>query len=97
MSKYHNDALDEFRRLNSDDTEGPTWSSSDTNASQVVDGNKKPGLCEITVEQQQKVNVLIAKWIAAHFRPLLMVEDDGFVTFIKFVTEDICGIKLRFP
>eukprot|EP00644_Phytophthora_capsici_P000485 jgi/Phyca11/100154/e_gw1.4.1081.1 len=31
---------------------------------------------KISADQQQRVNTLLAQWIAAHFRPLVLVEDE---------------------
>lgn len=59
--------------------------------------NGKRQLRTISAEQQKRVNLLLAEWIARHFRPMKIVEDAGFVVFIRYITEDICGIKIRLP
>eukprot|EP00644_Phytophthora_capsici_P014324 jgi/Phyca11/98804/e_gw1.3.1253.1 len=41
--------------------------------------------------------MLLAKWVAAHFRPLVIVEDAGFLDFITFITEKICGVHVVIP
>eukprot|EP00644_Phytophthora_capsici_P002978 jgi/Phyca11/102729/e_gw1.7.1037.1 len=51
----------------------------------------------ISAEQQKRVNLLLAEWIARHFRPIKIVEDAGFIVFIRYITEDICRIKISLP
>jgi len=43
------------------------------------------------------VNELLAEWIARHFRPMLIVEDAGFVEVIRFIAEDLGGVTLSIP
>ncbi|EGZ29732.1 hypothetical protein PHYSODRAFT_413662, partial [Phytophthora sojae] len=41
--------------------------------------------------------MLLARWVAAHFRPLIIVEDEGFLEFIAFITEKLCGVRVAIP
>ncbi|GMF30097.1 unnamed protein product [Phytophthora fragariaefolia] len=43
-------------------------------------------LREISSQEQAEVNNLLAKWIAGHFRPLIMIEDQGFIYFVLYIT-----------
>ncbi|KAE9279727.1 hypothetical protein PR003_g28152 [Phytophthora rubi] len=65
--------------------------------SSAADEDHPKQLRTITSEQQRRVNELLAEWISRHFRPLVIVEDEGFVRVIRYITEDICGIKLSLP
>lgn len=51
----------------------------------------------ITPEQQQHVNRLLAKWIARHFRAMLMVEDAGFVEFVRYITVELGRVQVALP
>lgn len=65
--------------------------------SSATDEDYPKQLRTITSEQQRRVNELLAEWISRNFRPLVIVEDEGFVRVIRYITEDICGIKLSLP
>lgn len=51
----------------------------------------------LTPEEQSRVNRLLAQWVARHFRPMLMVEDDGFIEFVRFITEDLGMVHVKLP
>ncbi|KAF4134210.1 hypothetical protein GN958_ATG16591 [Phytophthora infestans] len=51
----------------------------------------------ITSEQQEHVNMLLARWIAAHFRPLILIEDEGFLEFVAYVTLNLGNVILSVP
>ncbi|GMF46680.1 unnamed protein product [Phytophthora fragariaefolia] len=51
----------------------------------------------ITAEEQKEFNRLLAKWIASHFRPLVLVADKGFIEFIAFITETLTRVKVKIP
>ncbi|OWZ10770.1 hypothetical protein PHMEG_00016320 [Phytophthora megakarya] len=55
------------------------------------------GLREIGADVQHHLIRLLARWVAEHFRPLVIVEDNGFVEFISFITETLCGIRVGIP
>ncbi|KAG1704345.1 hypothetical protein DVH05_006353 [Phytophthora capsici] len=46
---------------------------------------KRQMLRTISAEQQKRVNLLLAEWIARHFRPIKIVEDAGFIVFIRYI------------
>ncbi|KAE9071288.1 hypothetical protein PF005_g29757 [Phytophthora fragariae] len=91
MSKFHQAELENYGK--DDDTVGVQHERN----LDVRSNEHRPPLREISAEQQKKVYILLARWIAAHFQPLLLIEDKGFIAFIKFITETICGIKLHLP
>ncbi|OWZ06656.1 hypothetical protein PHMEG_00021061 [Phytophthora megakarya] len=41
---------------------------------------------KITAEKLEHVNMLLARWIATHFRPLVLIEDEGFLDFVSYTT-----------
>ncbi|KAE9032769.1 hypothetical protein PR001_g10457 [Phytophthora rubi] len=91
MSKSHQAELDNYGK--EDDTIRVQYERNlDAGSSEL-----RPPLREISAEQQKEMYVLLARWIAAHFRPLLLIEDKGFIAFIKFITETICGINMHLP
>ncbi|KAG3129149.1 hypothetical protein PI126_g21091 [Phytophthora idaei] len=45
----------------------------------AADAEKKTPIRTTIIKEQRKVNTLLAKWIARHFRPMIIVEDKGFV------------------
>ncbi|KAK1941533.1 putative AC transposase [Phytophthora citrophthora] len=51
----------------------------------------------VTQEQQKHVNQLLAKWLACSFRPMDIVDDEGFLEFVQFVSEDLGRVKLDIP
>ncbi|KAJ8552315.1 hypothetical protein ON010_g10231 [Phytophthora cinnamomi] len=63
----------------------------------AAEASEKKKLRTITVEQQSRLNELVAEWIARHFRPMVIVEDEGFITFIRYITENVCGIQVDLP
>ena len=44
--------------------------------------------------EQQKLNVMLAKWIAESYRPVSIVEDDGFINLIEYANQLSAAIKL---
>ncbi|KAK1932211.1 putative AC transposase [Phytophthora citrophthora] len=52
---------------------------------------------EITKEEQEQVNRLLARWISAHFRPLLLVEDKGFIAFVTYITKTLGCVNVPLP
>ncbi|POM59947.1 hypothetical protein PHPALM_31250, partial [Phytophthora palmivora] len=47
----------------------------------------------ITIEDHNHMNKLLATWIECHIRPMAVVEDDGFVEFVRYITEDLGHMK----
>ncbi|KAG2786250.1 hypothetical protein PC116_g15384 [Phytophthora cactorum] len=68
-----------------------------TDSLEEVAGINKLPIRGITEDQQKFVNNRLAKWIACHFRPMVIVEDEGFVAFVRFITEDLGHVKLALP
>ncbi|KAG6950702.1 hypothetical protein JG688_00014041 [Phytophthora aleatoria] len=60
----------------------------------AADAEKKTHIRTATTKEQQKVNTLLAKWIARHFRPMIIVEDKGFVELFHFITHDLGRVSL---
>ncbi|KAK1938996.1 putative AC9 transposase [Phytophthora citrophthora] len=52
---------------------------------------------EITKEEQEQVNRWLARWISAHFRPLLLVEDKGFIEFVTYITKTLGCVMCLYP
>ncbi|POM58919.1 Chemotaxis protein [Phytophthora palmivora] len=52
---------------------------------------RKKKLHKVTEQQQVHFNELFAAWIAHHFCPMIIVEDEGFIAVIGYITEDISG------
>ncbi|KAG6964294.1 hypothetical protein JG688_00007771 [Phytophthora aleatoria] len=88
MTKLHSRELNEFIR----DSAQQLHRRLDTEFAEAADALRK-----ITGEEQKHFNMLLAKWIASHFRPLILVEDEGFVEFIVFITETLCRIMVIIP
>ncbi|KAF1785818.1 hypothetical protein GQ600_26352 [Phytophthora cactorum] len=82
MTKLHSRELNEFIRDSAQQLHRRLFA-------EVADALRK-----ITGEEQKHFNMLLAKWIASHFRPLIFVEDEGFVEFIVFITETLCRIMV---
>ncbi|KAE8891496.1 hypothetical protein PF010_g5015 [Phytophthora fragariae] len=62
-----------------------------------ADDERKKKLRKITPQQQVHLNKLLAAWIAHHFRPMIIVEDEGFIAVIRYITEDISGVQVSLP
>lgn len=56
-----------------------------------------PANRQITEEQQQRVNWKLARWIAQHFRPIQIVEDAGYVEFVRYITEGFGNVIAKVP
>ncbi|KAJ8550455.1 hypothetical protein ON010_g10613 [Phytophthora cinnamomi] len=54
----------------------------DDELTDVAEPGKIIPIRSITSEQQQQVNALLARWIARHVRPMIILEDEGFVEFV---------------
>ncbi|POM76730.1 Zinc finger BED domain containing hypothetical protein 1-like [Phytophthora palmivora] len=52
---------------------------------------------EITKEEQEQVNRLLARRISAHVRPLLLVEDKGFIEFVTYITQTLGCVNVPLP
>ncbi|RLN88645.1 hypothetical protein BBJ28_00011704, partial [Nothophytophthora sp. Chile5] len=52
---------------------------------------------KITREQQKRANTLLAKWLAKSQRPFSLVQDSGFLDYIKFVTLTLSGLAIDVP
>ncbi|KAK1947186.1 putative AC transposase [Phytophthora citrophthora] len=52
---------------------------------------------DITKEEQGQVNRLLALWISAHFRPLLLVEDKGFIEFVTYIPKTLGCVNVPLP
>ncbi|KAJ8562035.1 hypothetical protein ON010_g7641 [Phytophthora cinnamomi] len=63
---------------------------------EAADSSTTP-LRPITGDQQKRFNRLVAKWPAYHFRPMVIVEDEGFVDFVRIITEDLGRMKVKVP
>jgi hypothetical protein len=59
--------------------------------------SQKQSLRVISPEQQQHVNRLLARWVSRHFRPLVMVEDDGFIEFVRYITVELGQVRIDLP
>ncbi|KAF4033991.1 hypothetical protein GN244_ATG14067 [Phytophthora infestans] len=55
------------------------------------------GLRDITDEEQENVNKLLARWVAMHFRPIIITEDDDFLQFVRYITEDLGHVNVPIP
>lgn len=64
---------------------------------QCAESGKKILIRPITKDQQKHVHRLLAKWIACHFRPFVIVEDEGFIAFAYYITHDLGRVRLDFP
>ncbi|GMF44933.1 unnamed protein product [Phytophthora fragariaefolia] len=91
MGKFHQENLGNYGK-----EDGTLGIPHERNLDAGSNGPHAP-LREISAEEQKHVYVLLARWIAAHFRPLLLIEDKGFIAFIKFITETICGVMVHLP
>ncbi|GMF22793.1 unnamed protein product [Phytophthora fragariaefolia] len=54
-------------------------------------------LREISSQEQAEVNNLLAKWIAGHFRPLIMTKDQGFIDFVLYITRVLGHVNVPLP
>ncbi|POM76462.1 Hypothetical protein PHPALM_6290 [Phytophthora palmivora] len=52
---------------------------------------------EIIKEEQEQMNGLLARWISAHFCPLLLVEDKGFIEFVTYITQTLGCVNVPLP
>jgi len=63
----------------------------------AVDSDEPLALRKVTAKEQQQVSRSLAKWVARHFRPLGIVEDGGFVEFVRLLTHDLGRVSLALP
>ncbi|OWY97949.1 hypothetical protein PHMEG_00031402 [Phytophthora megakarya] len=96
MRKYHEEDLKNFGK-DDNTTANRIGRSLEPEFANVDSVAKTHMLRNVSPEQQNEVYKLLAQWISSHFRPLLMIEDEGFIKFVKFITEEICGVKLHLP
>ncbi|KAE9285368.1 hypothetical protein PF008_g26933 [Phytophthora fragariae] len=51
----------------------------------------------ITPKEQQQVNKLLARWVARHFRPMIIVEDEAFKEFVFYITHELGRVSMVLP
>ncbi|GMF37317.1 unnamed protein product [Phytophthora fragariaefolia] len=66
-------------------------------ASKSTHEHDAPALIEITAEQQNHANQLLAVWVATSLRPFTIVEDEGFIAYAKYISEVVSGVKIEIP
>ncbi|KAF4038611.1 hypothetical protein GN244_ATG09303 [Phytophthora infestans] len=54
-------------------------------------------LRKLTSDEQKKLNRLLAKRIASHFWPFIIVEDKGFIELVDVIIETLCRVKVTIP
>ncbi|KAJ8571857.1 hypothetical protein ON010_g4976 [Phytophthora cinnamomi] len=94
METYHLVELQAYARQAEQSTRGEGRSR---NLVGGANDERKKKLRKITQQQQVHLNKLLAAWIARHFRPMIIVEDEGFIAVIRYITEDISGIEVTLP
>jgi hypothetical protein len=51
----------------------------------------------ITPNEQQKVNKLLARWVARHFRPMIIVKDGAYKDFVFYITRELGRVSMVLP
>jgi hypothetical protein len=96
MERYHRTEMKEFLAEASKNNDGASRDLTEAFADAAAPPRKRVAR-QLTSEEQKRVNRLLAQWIARHFRPMLMIEDDGFVAFVRFITEDLGNVHVKLP
>ncbi|KAG3104256.1 hypothetical protein PI125_g13617 [Phytophthora idaei] len=100
MEQYHPNDLESFiqnKEHGRDTQQGNAASRSRKRyRAQLDDSGKVIPIRAIANEQQKHVNRLLAKWVACHFRPLVIVKDEGFIAFVCFITQDLGRVNWIF-
>ncbi|RLN72037.1 hypothetical protein BBJ28_00023505 [Nothophytophthora sp. Chile5] len=97
METYHADSIREYceKKNGAKRTSGVALSGgcgdSKVSTSEVSDA------VEISRDQQAHANNLVALWIAKSQRPFSTVEDDGLIAYVKYITDDLGGVKVKLP
>jgi hypothetical protein len=96
MQRYHaHDMLEFFARKVALE-QSTTRNLSDAFA-EVAEPEKKRVPRQITAEEQKHVNKLLALWISRHFRPIRIVEDTGFIEFVRYITVALGNVVVNVP
>ncbi|OWZ02148.1 Zinc finger BED domain-containing hypothetical protein [Phytophthora megakarya] len=69
----------------------------DSELAYVDNSEKTVPIRSVTPKEQHQINVLLARWIARHFRPMITVEDEGFMEFVSYITQELGRVKLVLP
>jgi hypothetical protein len=104
LERYHEDELKKFiaqQKLRSHGRAGNDttlversleWAFDD-----VADQSTKRKARELTTEEKKRLNRLLAMWIARHFRPMLIVEDAGFIAFVRYISIELGHVNVVLP
>eukprot|EP00644_Phytophthora_capsici_P013667 jgi/Phyca11/117540/e_gw1.33.411.1 len=93
VEKYHREKIAEY---NASKAAGKRTQSDDKEEADRG-GKKTKTLREVSREEQQQANRLLAKWVAQSQRPISIVEDAGFREFVTFVSAEIGGVHVQVP
>ncbi|OWZ07605.1 Zinc finger BED domain-containing hypothetical protein [Phytophthora megakarya] len=69
----------------------------DSELANVADPETTVPIRSVTPKEQHQVIVLLARCIARHFRPMVTVEDEGFMEFVSYITQELGRVKLVLP
>lgn len=93
MATYHPDKLREFSKK----AKAPRRAKLVNDYSTVGERKPKKRVIEITKDEQEHVNELIALWLARSHRPYNLVHDEGFRNYISYITQTLCGVDVLVP
>ncbi|GMF29752.1 unnamed protein product [Phytophthora fragariaefolia] len=69
----------------------------DSELSGAVSHDNQAPIRKITLPEQQNVNKLLGRWVARHFRPMIVVEDEAFKEFVFYITHQLDHVKFALP
>ncbi|KAJ8524456.1 hypothetical protein ON010_g16664 [Phytophthora cinnamomi] len=77
MEKFHEKEL--YGKIRPSSTRGRSLDGAFEDAANELRG--------IISEEKAHVNKLHAQWVAGSFRPLIIIEDQGFIEFVVYITQ----------
>lgn len=96
MEKYHIDSIRAFRERQRGNADGAKINPASATSQNCEQAAKRMEI-EVTEQQQQQANALMARWIAQSLRPISIVEDPGFRAYLKYIARDLGGLDLKIP
>lgn len=96
MERYHTREMKAFLEEQAAVKDGATRGLSEAVAEAAQPPKKRPART-LSPEEQKRVNKLFTQWITRHFRPMRMVENAGFIEFVRYITVDLGNVHVNLP
>lgn len=92
MERWHSDAMDSFKK-----NKGSHESRAIEVGNAAACSSSETQTRTVTEQQQLRANKLLVIWVATSMRPLSIVDDQAFRTYVRYIARDLGGIDLKLP